>query len=157
MRPVVKKSVQQQLFVLIALAATGSAPALGQDAAAGETVFKICAACHDIGDAARNRMGPVLTGVVGRTAGTYDGFKYSSAMVEAGAGGLVWNADTLDRFLASPTDFIKGTKMVGIKVKDATDRADVIDYLSTFSDAAGKAGPAIRPGAPTPVSRGEEP
>jgi len=130
--------VKREAFALVVLIA-GIAPVQAQDAAAGETVFKVCAACHDIGDTAKNRMGPVLTGVVGRTAGTYEGFKYSKAMVDAGAGGLVWDADTLDRFLISPNDFVKGTKMVGISVKDATDRANVIAYLSTFSPGGGEA------------------
>lgn len=130
--------MKRQLLALIVLAGFGAVPAQAQDAAAGETAFKVCAACHDVGDNGHNRMGPVLTGVVGRTAGTYEGFKYSTAMAEAGAGGLVWTPETLDKFLAAPRDFVKGTKMNGISVKDAKQRADIIAYLATFSDSAGE-------------------
>lgn len=104
-------------------------PVRAQDVAAGQVAFGKCTACHDIGTDAKNRMGPVLTGVVGRVAGTYAGFKYSKGMVDAGAGGLMWNSDTLEAFLASPKDYIKGTKMNNVSVKDAADRANIIAYL----------------------------
>jgi cytochrome c len=126
--------MKRQTLALIALACVGIGPACAQDAGKGEAAFTVCAACHDIGENAQNRMGPVLTGVVGRTAGTYEGFKYSDAMVKAGADGLVWTPETLDKFLASPRDFVKGTKMTGISVKDADRRADIIAYLATFPD-----------------------
>ena len=58
------------------------------DAASGETVFKKCVACHAVGDGAKTKVGPVLNGMIGRTAGTLEGFKYSPAMIEAGADGI---------------------------------------------------------------------
>ncbi len=78
-----------ELSLALALAAPSAAPALAQDAdlvAAGEKVFKRCAACHQVGPDAKNRVGPNLTGVIGRTAGTDEGFNYSDAMIEAGDG-----------------------------------------------------------------------
>jgi cytochrome c len=132
--------VKRQLLAFIAFAGLGMLPAQGQDAAKGEAAFTVCAACHDIGENAHNRMGPVLTGVVGRKAGTYEGFKYSGAMVEAGDDGLMWTPETLDKFLAGPRDFVKGTKMNGISVKDASKRADIIAYLATFSDSSEEGG-----------------
>lgn len=131
--------MKREFFALIAIACLATGAAKAQDATAGQTVFKKCAACHDIGDGAKNRMGPALTGVVGRVAGTYPAFKYSQAMVTAGAGGLVWNPEKLDQFLTSPKDFIKGTKMTNVRVQDATDRANVIAYLQTFSTGAAAA------------------
>jgi cytochrome c len=127
--------VKREFMVLIAIACLGTGPAKAQDSNAGQTVFKRCSACHDIGDAAKNRMGPVLTGVVGRVAGTYKDFKYSQTMVAAGAEGLVWTPARLDQFLISPNDFVKGTKM-NFRVQDANDRANVIVYLQTFSTGA---------------------
>ena len=70
--------------LLLAVPATASA----QDAAAGEKVFARCKACHAVGEGAKNRAGPHLNDVFGRSAGTVEGFKYSKAMTEAGAGGL---------------------------------------------------------------------
>lgn len=121
-------------FVLI-LAALAIVPAHGQDATAGQAVFKKCTACHDVGENAKNRMGPVLNSVVGRVAGTYPGFKYSQTMVDKGAAGLIWTPETLEGFLASPRDYMPGTKMTNVSVKDATDRANVIAYLQSLAPA----------------------
>jgi cytochrome c len=85
-------------------------------------------------------MGPALTGVVGRVAGTHEGYKYSEAMAAAGAGGLIWTPQNLDSFLTGPKEFVKGTKMPNVAIKDAGDRANLIAYLQTFS--AGAAAPA---------------
>ena len=74
------------LTILLGLAA----PAKAQDAAAGEKDFVVCKACHQIGPGAKNAVGPVLNGVVGRKAGTYAGYSYSSANKESG---LTWSAD----------------------------------------------------------------
>jgi len=89
-------------LIPLALLCLAITPALAQDASAGQTVFNRCKACHDIGANATSRMGPVLTGVVGRVAGTYPGYNYSNAMGEAGSKGLVWTPDALDPFLTSP-------------------------------------------------------
>lgn len=109
-------------------AADGPDPALVE---AGAKVFKKCAACHKIGEDAKNATGPELNGLLGRTAGTVDGFKYSKVMGEAGAGGLVWNDDTLHAYLADPKGFLKGNKMsfAGLKSKDEIDA--VIAYLES--------------------------
>jgi cytochrome c len=116
----------------IALAGLLAAPALAQDAdlvAHGEKVFKRCAVCHKIGDGAANAAGPSLEGVIGRTAGTGEGFAYSDAMVEAGAGGLVWNDETLSEYLTNPKAMVKGTKMVFAGLKSEDDRSAVIAYI----------------------------
>src|SRR3546814_13071213 len=85
----------------LALALPAAASAAG-DAASGEQVFKRCTACHAVGEDAKNKVGPQLNGVVGRAAGTVEGFKYSKAMAAAGAGGLVWSAAARDAYLADP-------------------------------------------------------
>lgn len=103
------------------------------DAAAGERVFRRCAACHDIGDGAQVKVGPVLTGVLGRMAGTYDGFAYSDALLAfATAQELVWTPDTLDAFLTKPRDYIAGTNMAYAGLRKEEDRANLIAYLATF-------------------------
>lgn len=115
-------------FVLLA------APAAAQgDASMGEAVFNKCKACHAVGEGARNRVGPVLNGVIGRVAGTAPDFNYSAAMREAGAGGLVWTPETLRPYLAKPRDFIKGNKMAFVGIADPAEIDNLIAYLATFS------------------------
>lgn len=120
------------IFALV-IAGTSSAFAQGGDVAAGETAFKKCMACHAVGEGAKNKVGPVLNDVFGRTAGTLEGFKYSPAMIKAGEEGLVWTHETLTEFLAKPKDFVKGTKMTFAGFPDPEDVANVIAYLQTFS------------------------
>jgi cytochrome c len=102
--------------------------------AAGEKVFKKCAACHKVGDGAKNAVGPMLNGIVNKAAGTVDGFKYSKPMAEAGAGGMIWDAATLDAYLTDPKGFIKGNRMSFAGLKKEEDRAAVIAWLSTLSE-----------------------
>jgi cytochrome c2 len=102
--------------------------------AAGEKVFKKCAACHKVGDGAKNAVGPMLNGIVGRAAGSVDGFKYSKPLAGMAAGGLVWDDAALHAFLENPKGYLKGTKMSFAGLKAAEDRDAVIAYLSTFDD-----------------------
>jgi len=123
-----------------------AAPALAQDTvttssgievvgdiAKGEKVFKKCKACHAVGADAQNKVGPQLNAILGRTAATVDGFKYSKALVEkAAAETLVWTPELLDEFLKKPKDFVKGTKMSFAGIRKDEQRADVIAYLAGF-------------------------
>ncbi|MFW8594321.1 c-type cytochrome [Cribrihabitans neustonicus] len=110
----------------------GEAAAAGPDpelVAAGERVFKKCAACHQVGENAKNRSGPHLNGVVGRAAGAVEGFRYSKALDEAAAGGLVWDHENLAAFLAKPRSFLKGTKMSFAGLKKDKDIEAITAYL----------------------------
>ncbi|MFZ1339893.1 MAG: c-type cytochrome [Paracoccaceae bacterium] len=100
--------------------------------AAGEKVFRKCAACHKVGEGAKNITGPMLNGIVGRVAGTVDGYKYSKPMAEAGAGGMVWDAAALAAYLADPKGFLPGNKMSFVGLKSAEDRTAVIAYLGAL-------------------------
>jgi len=111
-------------------AAAGADPAL---AAEGEKVFKKCAACHKVGDGAKNSTGPQLNGIVGNAAGAVEGFKYSKPMADMAAGGLVWDDASLHAFLENPKGFMKGTKMSFAGLKKEEDRAAVIAYLAGFA------------------------
>lgn len=106
-------------------------------AAAGEKLFRKCKACHQVGEGAKNRSGPLLTGIVGHPAGQVDGFRYSKALLKAAEAGLVWTDDELAAFLASPRSYLKGTKMSFKGFKDEADSRAVIEYLKTFSQAGG--------------------
>ena len=108
-----------------------STSAQAQDAAAGEKVFKKCMACHAVGDGAKNKVGPVLNGVVGRAAGTAEGFNYSQPMKDAGAGGLVWTEENIGKYLENPKELVKGNKMAFAGLKKEDERANVIAFLKT--------------------------
>ena len=114
----------------LSIACAGAASAQDADqVAAGEKVFKRCAACHQIGEGAENKVGPELADVIGRTAGTVADFKYSEAMVEYGAAGNVWNDETLHVYLENPKGVVKGTKMAFAGLKKVEDRDAVIAYI----------------------------
>jgi cytochrome c len=103
-------------------------PAVAQDAEEGEKVFKKCQACHVIKDE-QNRVGPHLVGIVGRKAGSVEGFKYSESMVAKGQEGLVWDETTIDAYLADPKGYIPKNKMAFAGLKKPEERAAVIAYL----------------------------
>jgi cytochrome c len=117
---------------LLLVAAAGPALAAG-DPVAGEAVFKKCVACHSIGEGATNRVGPELNAVLGRTAGSLEGFNYSRGLSDAGAAGLIWTPETLVPWLQKPRDFVPGTKMQFVGIPNPTDIGNVIAYLATFS------------------------
>jgi cytochrome c2 len=112
------------------------APAAAQqgNAADGAEVFKKCRACHDVGPEAKNKVGPMLNDVIGRTAGTVAQFAYSEANKTAGAKGLTWSEASLEKYLEDPRAFMPGTKMAFAGLKDPQDRKDLIAYLKTFSE-----------------------
>jgi cytochrome c len=104
------------------------------DAEHGATVFKKCAACHKLGPDARNGVGPVLNGIIGRPAGTYPEYKYTEANKSSG---ITWEVDTLMEYLRAPRKYIPGTKMPFGGLKNDEDIGDLIAYLGLF-DADGQ-------------------
>lgn len=112
-----------------------SSPTLAADDldTAGERLFSQCKTCHEIGEDARHKIGPHLDGIIGRVAGSMDGFKYSIAMREAGESGLVWNRDALSSYLEKPSDFIRGNRMSFRGMSDERDRVTLIEWLAAMS------------------------
>lgn len=102
------------------------------DAAKGEKVFRKCKACHEVGEGAKTKTGPILNGIVGRAVAADGDFKYSDALQEAGAGGLVWTPETLAEFLTKPKAYLKGTKMSFAGLRKDSERSDIVAYLATF-------------------------
>jgi cytochrome c len=113
--------------VILGLSAT-TAFAEG-DVAKGKKVFKKCKSCHTVEQGGKNKIGPNLFNVVGRSSASVEGFKYSKAMK---ASGLTWDAATLDSFLKKPKKFLKGTKMSFAGVKKEKQRVNLIAYLETL-------------------------
>ena len=109
--------------VAVALSAALPATGAAADIARGERLYERCAACHSL---ERDRTGPRHCGLVGRKAGTVPGFAYSEAMR---ASGLVWNAKSLDRFLAAPLEAVPGTSMGYAGIPDPGERRDLIAFL----------------------------
>ena len=121
--------------ILIAgLIAIGPAKANATNADLGAAVFKKCAACHQVGREAKNRVGPHLNDLFGRVAGSLPEMRFSPAMTAKGAEGLIWDLETLDVFLADPKSYVKGTRMSFRGLNDAEDRSHLLAYLRTFSD-----------------------
>ena len=102
---------------------------LRADSNRGERVFQRCIACHSVAAGEDRLPGPNLRAVIGRRAGTLPGFRFSPALTEAGAGGLLWTRQTLDAYLADPPQFVPGTEMGPPGLREAADRRDVIDFL----------------------------
>ena len=116
-----------RLALLFTLICSTQGIAQAADAAHGAVVFKKCMACHTA-TAPTNRVGPSLQNLVGRAVASVDGYKYSPAMTDYGAG-KVWDEATLSAYLAAPRDVVKGTRMAFPGLKKTEDVADVIAYL----------------------------
>jgi cytochrome c len=113
----------------IALVAS-TATSVAQDAGAGEQVYKrFCLACHDIGEAAKTKLGPVLNGIEGRQAGTIEGFNYSNANKSSG---IVWSTESFSKYIRAPMQEMPGTKMAFVGIKNDKDIADLWSYLASF-------------------------
>ena len=146
-------------------ALTLALPAMAQDAgdaAKGEKEFNKCKACHmvqapDGTDIVKGgKTGPNLYGVVGRKAGTEEGFKYSDALIKLGEAGEVWNTADLEHYITDPNSYVEeklGDKSLKTKMtfKLKKNQADVIAFLAQHSPDAGAApadAAAAEPAAP---------
>jgi cytochrome c len=120
--------VQIGLAIMLTMAVS-AVSARAQDAAEGEKVFIKCKACHQIGEGAKNAIGPVLNGVVGRPAGSYPGYSYSDANKTSG---ITWDEATLKVYLKNPRAKVPGTKMIFPGLTKEEDIDNVIAYLKQF-------------------------
>lgn len=114
------------------------------DPAKGEAFARRCAACHSFEKDGGNKVGPLLWNVVNRPVASVPDFRYSQAMVDfSGGGSKTWTYEELDPYLSNPKTHVPGTNMVFPGIRNEPDRANVIAYLRTLSDA-----PAPLPGTP---------
>ncbi len=98
----------------------------------GERVAKKCAACHTFDNGGANKTGPNLWNVMGRAAAGADGFGFSSAM---SGSGLTWDFETMNQFLAKPKELVPGTAMSFAGIKKPKDRANLLAWIRSKSDA----------------------
>lgn len=118
-----------------------AAPAFAEgDAANGEGLFRRCSACHSL-DAGSHRVGPSLHGVVGRVAGSAEGYRYSDGLAAAGEGGLVWDEESISAYVENPTNYIReaigdssARSKMTFRLPGEDDRADIAAYLATIGD-----------------------
>jgi cytochrome c len=122
------------VFLSAALVLTSAGAASAQDAAAGEKVFAQCRACHQIGESAKNAVGPVLNGLFGRHSGSVEGYSYSPANKNSG---ITWDEATFREYIKDPKAKIPGTKMIFPGIKDEKRIDDLIAFLKQY-DATGK-------------------
>jgi cytochrome c len=108
------------------VATTFTSQVRGADVERGKAVFEQCAACHSL-DGAGDYDGPTLKGVIGRKAGSLEDYRYSAAMKRSD---VVWDAATLDQYVADPQAFIPGNRMAFAGINDKTQRDDLIAFLA---------------------------
>jgi len=116
------------LLMLMLMLQAPSALATG-DPEKGRAVFARCASCHQVGPSAHNGFGPQLNGIIGRRAGSLDGYAYSPAMKNAA---LIWSEKNLKTFLKSPGDTVPGNKMRFWGIGSDSQVADLLAYLRQY-------------------------
>jgi cytochrome c len=118
-----------QRGLILGLALAGSlGTASAQDIAAGETAFRKCQICHDVGVAARNKVGPALNGLDGRKSGTAEGYDYSDANKNSD---IVWSEASFKEYIADPSGMMPGTKMM-FSDKNEQEVVSLWAYLKQF-------------------------
>jgi cytochrome c len=116
-------------FVAGALILISAGAGAAQDLAAGETSFRKCMPCHDIGANAKVKLGPPLNGLEGRKAGTYEGFNYSEVNKNSG---IVWSHDEFAKYIKNPMQVMPGTRMAFVGIRDDTEIENLWGYLKQF-------------------------
>jgi cytochrome c len=119
----------KHLVIAAAVLVASTGVSLAQDVGAGETSFKKCMPCHDIGDDAKNKVGPELNGLDGRKSGSAADFNYSDANKNSG---ITWSEATFKDYIKDPRAKIQGTKMIFPGIKNEKEIDNLWAYLSQF-------------------------
>jgi cytochrome c len=117
-------------FPTVFVLGSATVVATAQDRAAGETSFKKCLVCHEIGEDAKNKVGPQLNGLDGRKSGTAPDYNYSDANKNSG---ITWGEATFLEYIKDPRAKIPGTKMIFPGIKNATEAKNLWAYVSQFA------------------------
>ena len=119
----------KKLSIAAAMVTLSTGLAFAQDLAAGATAFKKCAICHEIGEIAKNKVGPELNGIDGRASGSAPGYNYSDANKKSS---ITWNEATFLEYIKDPRAKIPGTKMIFPGIKNETEAKNLWAYLKQF-------------------------
>lgn len=114
---------------LVVSAFAAASPAAAQDIAAGERSWNKCRACHQIGEGAKNIVGPQMNGLFGRMAGSVEGYSYSAANKNSG---ITWDEAVFADYIKDPRARIPGTKMVFAGIKNEKEIVDLTAFLKQF-------------------------
>lgn len=123
------------LMAALGVLAISGAPALAGDAAAGANSFKKCQACHDVGETAKNKVGPILNGLAGRKSGTIPNYNYTEANKNSG---ITWDEASFKDYIKDPKAKIPGTKMIFPGIKNEKEQDDLWTYLAAFDETGKK-------------------
>ena len=102
-----------------------------QEIKKGEFAFKKCKSCHTLLKGESHRVGPNLYGFFGKKAGSAKKYRYSRAMKKSD---IIWNDETLDKYIANPRKYIRGTKMAFGGIKKTEERKVLIEYLKQMTN-----------------------
>ncbi|WP_439878416.1 c-type cytochrome [Pseudomonas prosekii] len=122
-------AVMTSALVLCAALIGNQAHAAGDAEAGGKLFSRMCGGCHQVGESARNGFGPQLNGVIGRTAGSAEGYQYSEAMKSSG---VIWDRETLAKYIEDPKGVVSGTRMIFWGISDPEKIENLLTYLQTF-------------------------
>ena len=121
--------IMKNLLLAAAVTVMSSGLASAQDLAAGANSFKKCLACHEIGETAKNKVGPQLNGIDGRVSGSVAGYNYSEANKKSG---ITWNEASFLDYIKDPKAKIPGTKMIFAGIKNETEAKALWAHLKQF-------------------------
>ncbi len=124
----------KRIIAAVAISMVSASVAGAQDVTAGATTFKKCAACHDVGPTAKNKVGPVLNGIDGRKSGSVAGYNYSDANKGSG---ITWNEESFLDYIKDPKAKVPNTKMVFAGIKNEAEAKNLWAHLKQY-DAEGK-------------------
>ncbi len=127
----------QRLWPMLAVLTISPSLAIAQDVTAGERSWNKCRACHQIGETAKNGVGPALNGLFGRHSGSVEGYSYSAANKNSG---ITWDEAIFADYIKDPKAKIPGTKMVFAGIKNEQEIKDLTAFLKQF-DKDGKKAP----------------
>lgn len=126
--------MMKKLLIAATVSVVSAGAAGAQDVAAGATSFKKCAACHDVGPTAKNKVGPVLNGLDGRKSGSVAGYNYSDANKGSG---ITWNEESFLDYIKDPKAKIPNTKMAFAGIKNEGEAKSLWAFIKQY-DADGK-------------------
>jgi cytochrome c len=125
------REIKMRLMLMAAASVLLVGMSHAADVDKGKSQFAKCGMCHAVGPDAKNKIGPQLNGVVGRTIAAVPEFSYSQSMKDLAAANPVWTEDLLDQYLENPKALVPGGKMAFAGLKKPEDRQNVIAYLKT--------------------------